>query len=75
MMKLASVVAKEFGTVQGHVPFVLARLPDLNPMAQRVAALYLRWRMGRMDTIHIHQMIESGQVSVEEMDYAVSILD
>ena len=65
---LVPTIAQEVGTVHGHAPFFLRRLSGLSPTAQRIVMLYLRWRMGRMHSVDIQIMLESGQISMEDLD-------
>ena len=65
---LLSAVAKEFCTTSGHVPDLLKQLCNLNPAAKRIVVLYLRWRMGRMHPVDIQIMVDSSQVSRDELD-------
>ena len=70
MLKLlVPMIATELGTVHGHAPFFLRRLCDLSPAAKRIVMPYLRWRIGRMDCVDIQIMLESRQVSIEELDF------
>ncbi len=69
MLKLLTpIIASEFGTAHGHVPFFLRHLSNLNPAAKQIVMFYLRWRMERMSTMAIHNMLESGQVSIADLD-------
>ena len=70
MLKMfVPVIAKELGTVHGHVPFFLRRLCDLNPAAKRIVMPYLRWRMKRMHSVDIQIMLESGRIVIEDLDF------
>lgn len=66
---LLPTLTKEVCTVHGHVPFFLKRLHSLNPLAKRITVLYLRWRMGRMHCVDIQDMLDSGQVSIQDLDF------
>ena len=63
------LIAKELGTVHGHAPLFLQQLCELSPPAKRIVMPYLRWRMGRMDSVDIQIMLESDLVSVEDLDF------
>ena len=70
------LIAREVGTVHGHVPLLLKRLSagELSPLGKWAAMHYLRWRMGRMDSLCILTMLESGRVSIEDLDsFAVEL--
>lgn len=66
---LLPTMARELCTIHGHVPFFLKHLHDLNPAAKRIALLYLRGRMVRMHPVDIQEMLDSGQVSIENLDF------
>ena len=64
MLKMfVPVIAKELGTVHGHVPFFLRRLCDLEPSGEADCDALPRWRMKRMHSVDIQIMLESGQLS------------
>ena len=62
------VIAKELLTTQGHVPFLLRQLANLKPMVRQLVMLYLRPRMRKMSHFDIQLMIDSGQVSIRDLD-------
>ena len=65
---LLQAIAKELLTSHGHVPFLLGQLTNLKPKAKQVVTRYLQWRIGRMSHLDIQFMIDSGLVSIEDLD-------
>ena len=75
MLKLLlPTMVKELCTIHGHVPFFLKHLHNLNSAAKRILVSYLRWRMGRMHPVDIQAMLDSDQVSIEDLDFFVAEL-
>ena len=66
------VIVKESSTKYGNIPLALKKLPDLAPWAKWLVVRYLGWRLGRMSSVDLHDMIDAGYVSTENLDFFIA---
>jgi|GEM_PF-6748263 len=74
LKSLVPNIATELFTVHGNVPFFLRQLHNLNPIAHRLAMLYLRWKLGQMHPLDIEVMLDSGKITANDLDLFVANL-
>jgi len=70
---LVRLVINELCLGEANVPAALKLLPHLRPKAQRIVVRYLRPHLERMDHCDIQKMLESGRISVGDMDFFMAV--